>query len=274
VRSTPYSGSGSVLSLEKAWQSVRSCEAVSTNPALRLGSAHILAPRRRRPEGSSREQNAPRPEHVKRAIWAGRAARSRTAASTDRGRASNSGSGGSEIDTVSVGATISRTMVFVLASSYRGQVFGVITEALAARGLAHRGVTRLDVVSSMHERKETMVARADGFVALPGGFGTNDELFEVLTSFQLGLHQKPCAVLNVAGYFDGLLAFLDRAAEEGLLRHRNRAMLVVERDPVRLVQRFRRHTPPVVETWLRPGQRGSDERTANRIGQAEAREAP
>jgi uncharacterized protein (TIGR00730 family) len=134
-----------------------------------------------------------------------------------------------------------------------GEVFGVITEALAARGLAHRGVTRLEVVSSMHARKEMMAARADAFVALPGGFGTSDELFEILTSSQLGLHRKPCAVLNIAGYFDGLLAFLDRAAEEGLLRPANRAMLLVERDPVRLVERFRTHTPPAVETALTPG---------------------
>ena len=92
----------------------------------------------------------------------------------------------------------------------------------------------------------------DAFVALPGGFGTNDELFEVLTSSQLGLHRKPCAVLNVAGYFDGLIAFLDRAEQEGLLRPKNRAMLLVECDPVRLVERFRRHTPPVLETRRRP----------------------
>ena len=93
VRSTPHSSSGSVLSLGKAWQSVRSCEAVSTNPALRLWSAHILAPRRRREERSSREQSVPRPEHAKHAIWAGQAARSCAAASTDWGWASNSGSG-------------------------------------------------------------------------------------------------------------------------------------------------------------------------------------
>ena len=91
----------------------------------------------------------------------------------------------------------------------------------------------------MHERKAMMAERADAFVALPGGFGTTDELFEILTWSQLGMHRKPCAVLNVEGYFDGLLAFLDRAAEEQLLRPENRAMLLVESDPVRLVERFR-----------------------------------
>ena len=135
-----------------------------------------------------------------------------------------------------------------------GEVFGVLTESLAARGIAHLGITRLEVMSSMHERKAKMAARADAFIALPGGFGTMDELFEILTWSQLGLHRKPCAVLNVAGYFDSLLAFLDRAAEDQLLRPKNRAMLLVESDPVRLVERFRMHTPPAVETWLRPGQ--------------------
>jgi len=135
-----------------------------------------------------------------------------------------------------------------------GEIFGVLTESLAARGIAHLGITRLAVMSSMHERKATMAARAEAFVALPGGFGTTDELFEILAWSQLGLHRKPCAVLNVAGYFDGLLAFLDRAAVEQLLRPENRAMLLVESDPVRLVERFRTYTPPAVETWLRPGQ--------------------
>lgn len=108
-----------------------------------------------------------------------------------------------------------------------GEVFGVLTESLAARETAHRGIPRLAVMNSMHERKAMMAARAESFVALPGGFGTTDELFEILTWSQLGLHRKPCAVLNVAGYFDGLLAFLDRAAEDQLLRPENRAMLLV-----------------------------------------------
>ncbi|MEO5731435.1 MAG: TIGR00730 family Rossman fold protein [Byssovorax sp.] len=140
------------------------------------------------------------------------------------------------------------------ALQHGGEVFGVIPEFIAAREIAHLGVTRLEVVSSMHERKARMAAHADAFVALPGGFGTLDELFEILTWSQLGLHRKPCAVLNVEGYFDGLLAFLDRAQDEQLLRPEYRAMLLVESDPARLVERMRAHNPPVVETWLKPGQ--------------------
>ena len=140
------------------------------------------------------------------------------------------------------------------ALQHGGEVFGVIPEFLAAREIAHLGVTRIEVVSSMHERKARMAARADAFVALPGGFGTLDELFEILTWSQLGLHRKPCAVLNVEGYFDGLLAFLDRAQDEQLLRPEYRAMLLVESEPARLVERMRAHNPPVVATWLKPGQ--------------------
>ena len=136
-----------------------------------------------------------------------------------------------------------------------GEVFGVIPEFIAAREIAHLGVTKLVVVPSMHERKAAMAARADAFVALPGGFGTLDELFEILTWAQLGLHRKPCAVLNIAGYFDGLLTFLDHAADEQLLKPEYRAMLLVESEPARLVARLREHTPPVVEAWLKqPGQ--------------------
>jgi hypothetical protein len=135
-----------------------------------------------------------------------------------------------------------------------GEVFGVIPEFIAAREIAHLGVTKLVVVPSMHERKAAMAARADAFVALPGGFGTLDELFEILTWAQLGLHRKPCAVLNIAGYFDGLLTFLDHAADEQLLKPEYRAMLLVESSPARLVARLREHTPPVVEAWLKPGQ--------------------
>jgi len=140
------------------------------------------------------------------------------------------------------------------ALAHGGEVFGVIPEFIAAREIAHLGVTKLVVVPSMHERKAAMAERADAFVALPGGFGTLDELFEILTWAQLGLHRKPCAVLNIAGYFDGLLTFLDHAADEQLLRPEYRAMLLVESDPAQLVARLREHSPPVVETWLKPGQ--------------------
>lgn len=140
------------------------------------------------------------------------------------------------------------------ALAHGGEVFGVIPDFIAGREIAHLGVTKLEVVSSMHERKARMAARADAFVALPGGFGTLDELFEILTWAQLGLHRKPCAVLNIAGYFDGLLTFLDHAADEQLLRPEYRAMLLVESDPGRLVERLRAHEPPVVEALIKPAQ--------------------
>jgi uncharacterized protein (TIGR00730 family) len=135
-----------------------------------------------------------------------------------------------------------------------GEVVGVLPEFLGSKEIAHPGVTRLEIVSSMHERKARMAALADAFVALPGGFGTLDEIFEILTWAQLGLHDKPCAVLNVDGYFDGLLGFLDRAASEQLLRQEHRAMLIVESDPSQVVDRLRSHRPVVVEKWIRPDQ--------------------
>ena len=140
------------------------------------------------------------------------------------------------------------------ALAHGGEVFGVIPESIAAREIAHLGITKLSVVGSMHERKAQMAARADAFIALPGGFGTLDELFEILTWAQLGLHRKPVAVLNIASYFDGLLTFLDHAADEQLLRAEYRAMLLVDSDPARLLARMRAHTPPAVPVWIRPDQ--------------------
>src|SRR5215472_18943113 len=104
----------------------------------------------------------------------------------------------------------------VLASG--GEVIGVIPESMVARELAHTGVTRLDVVAGMHERKARMAALADAFIALPGGYGTFEELFEVITWAQIGLHRKPIGLLNVAGYFDALKALVDQAITEGFIR--------------------------------------------------------
>lgn len=140
------------------------------------------------------------------------------------------------------------------ALAHGGEVFGMIPESIAARETAHLGLTRLEITGSMHERKAKMAARADAFIALPGGFGTLDEVFEILTWAQLGLHRKPVAVLNIAGYFDSLLAFLDHAADEQLLRPEYRAMLLVDTDPARLLARMRVHAPPTVEVWLKPDQ--------------------
>jgi uncharacterized protein (TIGR00730 family) len=131
-----------------------------------------------------------------------------------------------------------------------GEVVGVIPHALLAREMGHTGLTRLEVVSTMHERKARMADLSDGFVALPGGIGTLEELFEVWTWAQLGVHTKPCGLLNVAGYYDGLLAFLRRCASEGFVSERSLKMLVVESDPRRMLERLAAYEPPVVSRWV------------------------
>ena len=111
-----------------------------------------------------------------------------------------------------------------------GRVIGVIPDALMKKEVVHPGLSDLRVVRSMHERKAMMADLADAFIALPGGWGTLEELFEVLTWAQLGLHQKPCGVLNAGGYFDGLLQFLDHAVSEGFVRSEQSRLVVVEAD--------------------------------------------
>jgi len=118
------------------------------------------------------------------------------------------------------------------------EIIGVIPEALVAKELAHRGVSDIRIVRSMHDRKAVMAELSDAFVALPGGFGTLEELFEVLTWSQLGLHRKPSGLLNVAGYFDPLLAFFDHALAERFLRPKHRAMLLVDSNPDSLLDRM------------------------------------
>ena len=135
-----------------------------------------------------------------------------------------------------------------------GQVTGVIPEALVRKEIAHGGLSRLHVTSSMHERKTLMAELSDAFVALPGGIGTLEELFEAWTWAQLGLHGKPVGLLNVAGYFDGLVAFLDHAVREGFVREANRAMLVVSDDPAELLDRFESYRAPTVPKWIRKGE--------------------
>jgi uncharacterized protein (TIGR00730 family) len=110
------------------------------------------------------------------------------------------------------------------------EVIGVIPEALAAREIAHSGLNELQIVGSMHERKARMASLADAFIALPGGYGTLDEFLEILTWAQLGIHQKPCVLVNTASYFDGLLSFLDDAVSEGFLRSHNRELVLVAGD--------------------------------------------
>lgn len=135
-----------------------------------------------------------------------------------------------------------------------GEAIGVIPHALVLRELAHAGLTDLRIVTSMHERKALMAELSDGFVALPGGLGTFEELFEIVTWAQLGLHGKPCGVINVGGYFDPLLAFLDHAVAEGFLKPLHRGLLLVGRDPDDLLAQFERHKPAPVEKWITPEQ--------------------
>lgn len=131
-----------------------------------------------------------------------------------------------------------------------GEVTGVIPRSLEAKEIAHPGLSALHVVETMHERKALMAELSDGFVALPGGMGTFDEFFEVVTWAQLGIHAKPCGLLNVAGYYDRLTAFLDHAVAEGFVKVELRDMLVVEERPEAMLERFRAYRSPVVEKWL------------------------
>lgn len=111
-----------------------------------------------------------------------------------------------------------------------GEVVGVIPDLIMGLEVGHHGLTELHVVRTMHERKAEMAERADAFVALPGGFGTMDEFMEIVTWAQLGIHQKPCVLVNVGGYYDALLRFMDSAVEEGFIRPRNRGLVRVARD--------------------------------------------
>ncbi len=131
-----------------------------------------------------------------------------------------------------------------------GQAVGVIPEALVRREVAHKHLTELHVTQSMHERKMLMAELSDGFIALPGGIGTLEELFEVWTWAQLGLHKKPCGLLNIAGYFDALTTFLDHAVAEQFVKQPHHSMLLVERDPEALLDRFGSYQPPAVTKWV------------------------
>jgi len=136
-----------------------------------------------------------------------------------------------------------------------GAVVGVIPEALMAREVGHAGLTRIHVVRTMHERKAMMADHADGFVALPGGFGTFEEFCEVLTWSQLGFHPKPCGLLNVAGYYDPLLALFDRGVDEGFIPPQHRALVIEETDPARLLDSFAAFRPPTTSKWIAPDER-------------------
>ena len=130
-----------------------------------------------------------------------------------------------------------------------GKVYGVVPRMLLEKEIVHQGLTELHVVDSMHERKSMMATLADGFIAMPGGFGTLEEIVEIVTWGQLRFHDKPCGLLNVDGYFDHLLSYLDHANHEGFLRSENRDMLLSDENAAGLLQQFESYVAPQVEKW-------------------------
>ena len=136
-----------------------------------------------------------------------------------------------------------------------GQAIGVIPEALVAREIAHNGLTKLHVVHSMHERKTLMADLADAFIALPGGYGTFEEFFEAVTWTQLGIHQKPCGLLNIGGYYDALLALLDRAVADGFVREPNRSLVLDAPDVQALLAKLEAFRPPTAELRIGDAER-------------------
>ena len=133
-----------------------------------------------------------------------------------------------------------------------GRVIGVIPQALADKEVAHTGLTELRIVGSMHERKALMADLSDAFMSLPGGFGTWEEFFEVLTWSQLGIQRKACGLLNVSGYYDPLLEMADRALSEGFVRDAHRDLLLSDSDPERLLDRLSNYAVPAVDKWIPP----------------------
>lgn len=131
-----------------------------------------------------------------------------------------------------------------------GEVIGIMPRHLVEREVAHVGLTKLHVVASMHERKALLSELSDGFLAMPGGLGTLEELFEVWTWGQLGLHRKPYGIFEVGGFFAPLLDFLDHAVAEGFIRQEYRDLLVVDDDPSALIERMEAMLPPNLPRWL------------------------
>jgi uncharacterized protein (TIGR00730 family) len=136
------------------------------------------------------------------------------------------------------------------ALAHGSEVIGVIPQALVDKELAHRGVTELRIVKSMHERKALMADLSDAFIALPGGYGTLDEFCEILTWAQLGLHRKPCGLINVERFFDPFLAHIDTATQARFIRPQHRALILVEQQPESLLQRLLAYHPPVAHKWI------------------------
>jgi uncharacterized protein (TIGR00730 family) len=133
-----------------------------------------------------------------------------------------------------------------------GQAIGVIPYSLATKEVSHDGLDELIVVDSMHERKAKMAELSDGFIALPGGWGTIEEIFEMLTWAQLGFHEKPCGLLNVAAYYDQLFAFLENAIEQQFVKEEYRPMIIMDKIPGTLLDRFDHYCAPKVRKWIGP----------------------
>jgi uncharacterized protein (TIGR00730 family) len=133
-----------------------------------------------------------------------------------------------------------------------GEVVGVIPSSMLDREIAHEGLTKLHVVGSMHERKALMANLSQAFIALPGGFGTLEEFCEILTWGQLGLHQKPVALLNVDGYYDDLLALFHKAFNEQFIRTEHHQLIIHAADPTEILNAFASYQPPTVQKWLDP----------------------
>jgi uncharacterized protein (TIGR00730 family) len=132
----------------------------------------------------------------------------------------------------------------------RGYVIGVIPEPFVVKEVAHRGLSELRIVQSMHERKAVMAELSDGFIALPGSIGTMEEFFEVLSWAQLGIHEKPCGLLNVCDYYQHIVQFLDHAVEQHFLKPQHRSLLIVEQEPQSLLNRFEQFAAPRVTKWF------------------------
>lgn len=140
--------------------------------------------------------------------------------------------------------------------AHGGEAIGVIPDGLMRREIGHRGVTKLHVVETMHQRKALMADLSDAFIALPGGYGTLEEFAEIVTWSQLGIQLKPCAVLNIEAYWDGLLAFLDHAVSEDFVRPENRDLILVASSPEEILEKISSWRPPAhVERWLDPTRR-------------------
>ncbi|MGD9264296.1 MAG: TIGR00730 family Rossman fold protein [Lysobacterales bacterium] len=135
-----------------------------------------------------------------------------------------------------------------------GEVIGVIPKALAIKEVAHEGLSEMHVVASMHERKALMAELANGFIAMPGGWGTLEEIFEMLTWAQLGFHEKPCGLLNVGGYFDGLIDFLENAFAHKFVKELYRPLLMSSHEPQLLLEQFAVYQAPRVRKWMGEGE--------------------